>query len=62
MEESKQGEVGDMEFHSSCVETIKCGEIPGVNKKTSGISMTDQEKIIHNFCGFWFLAQEFPRG
>ena len=35
-------------------------EIPGVNTKRSGISKGDQEKIIWNFHGSWFLVSEIP--
>ena len=31
-------------------------EIPGVNKKRSGISKDDSEKLMWNFHGSWFLA------
>ena len=39
-------------------------EIPGVNQnqKRSEVSRGDQEKIMWNFHGSWYLAMELPRG
>ena len=39
-------------------------EIPGVNQnqKRSEVSRGDQEKIMWNFHGSWFLPMELPRG
>ena len=38
-------------------------EIPGINQnqKRSEVSRGDQEKIMRNFHGSWFLAMELPR-
>ena len=37
-------------------------QIPGFNNKGSGISKGDQEQIMQNLHGFWFLALEIPMG
>ena len=36
-------------------------EFPGFNEKQNGILKGDQEKIVWNFQGTWFLALEFSR-
>ena len=58
-EKKQTAGVEDMEFPG--VLKKQNVEIPRVNKK-GGISRSDQEKIVWNFHGSWFLALDIPMG